>query len=868
MAPRDSGGNYTLPEGYEAIAGDVIRPDQHNPPLEDIKDALTGSLPRNGSAPMTGNLAMGAKKITGLADGTASGDATNLGQVTQAIADAVAFHVRVRAASVSNVDYVNDLQEGSVLDGVTLAAGDLVLLKNQSSAALNGIRLVPASGAAQRAPGYTTYDSMSSLIVVTDEGDTNADTLWLGTAEAGGVINSDPLLFEFMVQPMSVDVSSVSGGADTRVLYNNNGKLGEYAVSGTGSVAMTENPGIEVVSEGSLIGRTLQERFADLANVYDYEAVGDGVADDRSAISAAATAAASQNSLVTLTKGVYNLGSTLAVGVPVLLLGGELTGSQLFTAGTFGITGRQWFSRTDRGAGLYTDTPTVYTVVSALAGTRHIHNVATGYQQSVASDGGGRTNIPGYYMLGTHSGYGDVTGYYASFGISKHATAGDATSWTGRNSITIAGGEGGANTDLVNLYGWECALGDNTFNDVAALGFVLNFNRKGSNTAGYTSPWLGFRVQGPLSTQAMDAAFQACNSWKVGLDFTGATFVTNQAAIALKVSQRIYFNADATAATTSWFAGDGGTSLGTTYLHYNSNALQAVVGGVAALQVFSSTVAMTVPLFFTGNNQIRTGTTAGNSLSLQAYDVDGAAYVTFGALTANNTPTFNLASDVTIDAKNILRGTITGTAGEISVANGTGAAGDPTISLPSTLTFTGKTINGGTFTPEALSITSATAFAPQLVLRNNTNDANGPYQLLRKARGASGAGAAVQVNDTLGTFLFSGLDSAGAAQNGAYISALVTAVSSGSVSAKLRIVSGSSILEWDAGVLKLPSAGAIQINSQQVIGARKTGWATATGTATRTTFDTSSVTLPQLAERVKALIDDLHATAGHGVIGA
>jgi len=54
----------------------------------------------------------------------------------------------------------------------------------------------------------------------------------------------------------------------------------------------------------------------------------------------------------------------------------------------------------------------------------------------------------------------------------------------------------------------------------------------------------------------------------------------------------------------------------------------------------------------------------------------------------------------------------------------------------------------------------------------------------------------------------------------------------------------------------------------QLLTARKTGWATATGTATRTTFDTATVTLPQLAERVKALIDDLHATAGHGLIGA
>ncbi|HEU4956925.1 MAG TPA: hypothetical protein VFT40_04790 [Sphingomicrobium sp.] len=58
-----------------------------------------------------------------------------------------------------------------------------------------------------------------------------------------------------------------------------------------------------------------------------------------------------------------------------------------------------------------------------------------------------------------------------------------------------------------------------------------------------------------------------------------------------------------------------------------------------------------------------------------------------------------------------------------------------------------------------------------------------------------------------------------------------------------------------------------KVNGVQVAGPRKTGWATATGNATRSTFDTSSVTLTQLAERVKALIDDLHGAAGHGLIG-
>lgn len=60
---------------------------------------------------------------------------------------------------------------------------------------------------------------------------------------------------------------------------------------------------------------------------------------------------------------------------------------------------------------------------------------------------------------------------------------------------------------------------------------------------------------------------------------------------------------------------------------------------------------------------------------------------------------------------------------------------------------------------------------------------------------------------------------------------------------------------------------AVRVGADQVVGARKTGWATATGSATRTTFDTTTVTLQQLAERVKALIDDLHGTAGHGLIG-
>lgn len=59
-------------------------------------------------------------------------------------------------------------------------------------------------------------------------------------------------------------------------------------------------------------------------------------------------------------------------------------------------------------------------------------------------------------------------------------------------------------------------------------------------------------------------------------------------------------------------------------------------------------------------------------------------------------------------------------------------------------------------------------------------------------------------------------------------------------------------------------SGVYKTSGTQVVSTRKTGWVAATGTATRSTFATGSVTLPQLAERVKALIDDLIA---HGLIG-
>lgn len=58
--------------------------------------------------------------------------------------------------------------------------------------------------------------------------------------------------------------------------------------------------------------------------------------------------------------------------------------------------------------------------------------------------------------------------------------------------------------------------------------------------------------------------------------------------------------------------------------------------------------------------------------------------------------------------------------------------------------------------------------------------------------------------------------------------------------------------------------GVYRVDGVKVVGNRATGWGAATGASARTAFDTATVTTAQLAQRLKALIDDL---VTHGLIG-
>jgi hypothetical protein len=79
----------------------------------------------------------------------------------------------------------------------------------------------------------------------------------------------------------------------------------------------------------------------------------------------------------------------------------------------------------------------------------------------------------------------------------------------------------------------------------------------------------------------------------------------------------------------------------------------------------------------------------------------------------------------------------------------------------------------------------------------------------------------------------------------------------------LRVASGDvSIVD------NLVMGGVVKVGANQVVGARKTGWALPTGTISRATFDTATVTTAQLAQRVYGMLTDFYSTAGHGLLGA
>jgi hypothetical protein len=150
-----------------------------------------------------------------LASGVTASSLTSLGTIANLTATAGTIATTPTASTdIANKLYVDTVAQGldakasclaattanitlsgtQTIDGVSVVAGNRVLVKDQTAPEDNGIYLC-ASGAWTRTTDAATFDSLVSAFTFIEQGSTNADAGFVCTADAGGTIGTTAIPF-------------------------------------------------------------------------------------------------------------------------------------------------------------------------------------------------------------------------------------------------------------------------------------------------------------------------------------------------------------------------------------------------------------------------------------------------------------------------------------------------------------------------------------------------------------------------------------------------------------------------------------------------------------------------------------------------
>ena len=147
------------------------------------------SLNPNGSGVIDAN----NSRISNITDPTQAQDAATKAYV-DAVKQSLDIKDSVRVATTANITIASDLNVGDTIDGITLADGDRVLVKDQSTASENGI-YVAGSSPVRSADANASAEVTSGMFVFVEEGTANADNGFVLTTDGTITLDTTNLTF-------------------------------------------------------------------------------------------------------------------------------------------------------------------------------------------------------------------------------------------------------------------------------------------------------------------------------------------------------------------------------------------------------------------------------------------------------------------------------------------------------------------------------------------------------------------------------------------------------------------------------------------------------------------------------------------------
>ena len=225
------------------------------------------------------------------------------------------------------------------IDGVTVVAGNRVLVKNQTTTSQNGIYLASAT-AWSRAPDADTWDELVSALVFVESGSTLAGSAWYCTIQKGGTIGTTAITWS----NFSVAATYTAGTGLT---------LTDYVFSIT-------NTGVSAAAYGSA-SKTLTATVNAQGQLTVLAATDIAIANTQ--VSGLGTMSTQAASSVAITGGTIN-GTTIGGTTAGAVTGTTITANTQFTGAGTGLTG----TATSLSIGGNAATATSATTATNLAG--------------------------------------------------------------------------------------------------------------------------------------------------------------------------------------------------------------------------------------------------------------------------------------------------------------------------------------------------------------------------------------------------------------------------------------------------------------------------------------------------------------------